>query len=173
MMRSCCKAFFDLNKALLVRNLHSKSTFCPFKERVSSGGSGLEFKFRTCLFATIIRRNLCLLTVDRYGYVSVSGRNKVNEDRCRITELKPGIKYFGVFDGHCGEFAGDFVNKKLPEIVTEEIDSFKLLNNDDYVIHGENMLRTAFEKCQNYLKDSVNSQDWDKKTKGKNKCIFL
>lgn len=50
---------------------------------------------------------------DRIGSASLIGRRKVNEDRFSVQELNPNLLYFGIFDGHGGPIAADFVNNHI------------------------------------------------------------
>ncbi|GFO18423.1 protein phosphatase 1k, mitochondrial-like [Plakobranchus ocellatus] len=48
--------------------------------------------------------------LDEIHATSVIGRRKVNEDRYVIEELGPELLFFGMFDGHGGAFAVDFIS---------------------------------------------------------------
>ncbi|XP_035828217.1 protein phosphatase 1K, mitochondrial [Aplysia californica] len=51
--------------------------------------------------------------IDEVALASVIGRRKDNEDRFVIEELLPELLYFGVFDGHGGDFAAEYVSTHL------------------------------------------------------------
>lgn len=51
--------------------------------------------------------------LDEIHASSVIGRRKVNEDRYIIEEIKPNLLYFGMFDGHGGEYAVDYVSSHM------------------------------------------------------------
>ena len=112
------------------------------------------------------QRNYSHLSEHQCGHSSLHGRKKENEDYYNCIEVTPDVSYFAVFDGHCGDFASNFVNKELPSILEAQITSFGLLTNAHYETHGEVMMRSAFEKCQTLLKDTLHSQEFSKKTRG-------
>ena len=74
--------------------------------------------------------------------------------------------YYGVFDGHRGDFASDFVNGALHDILLKEMQLIDMVDSDDYEIHGKRLLEAAFDKCQLALKKAIHEQDFDSKTKG-------
>ncbi|RUS91153.1 hypothetical protein EGW08_001066 [Elysia chlorotica] len=51
--------------------------------------------------------------LDEIHALSVIGRRKENEDRYIIEEIRPNLLYFGMFDGHGGDFAVDFVSSHM------------------------------------------------------------
>lgn len=54
------------------------------------------------------------IPLDEIGIASVIGRRKVNEDRFIFKELAPqSLLYFGIFDGHGGSYAVDYVCNNL------------------------------------------------------------
>ncbi|XP_046376609.1 protein phosphatase 1K, mitochondrial-like [Haliotis rufescens] len=54
------------------------------------------------------------IPLDEIGIASVIGRRKVNEDRFIFKELAPqSLLYFGMFDGHGGSYAVDYVCNNL------------------------------------------------------------
>jgi len=53
------------------------------------------------------------IPIDEVGVGSVLGRRTYNEDRYVIEELRPELLYFGMFDGHGGSFAAEFMSKHL------------------------------------------------------------
>jgi len=51
--------------------------------------------------------------IDLIGKASLQGRSKYQEDRYVVKELEKGILYFGVFDGHRGALAAEFMKDRL------------------------------------------------------------
>jgi len=55
-----------------------------------------------------------LISLDAVGIASLRGRRQENEDRTIICELAPSLLMFGIFDGHGGPDAADYVVEQLP-----------------------------------------------------------
>ena len=73
------------------------------------------------------------IPIDKIGRASLVGRRKINEDRYAIKELNSDILYFGMFDGHGGPLAVDFVNNHMEDHIkfwlTKSSDLFEVLRN--------------------------------------------
>ena len=87
------------------------------------------------------------------GCSSISGRKNKNEDRYSHLEIIPGIEYLAVADGHCGDFAADFVAKTLPELIHEQLmkEDLQVLNGQFVSEKVEEILPIVFNKCQESL----------------------
>jgi len=59
------------------------------------------------------------------GEASLDGRRQVNEDRTIAVEMAPNLLMFGIFDGHGGPEAVEYVVEHLPGHVK------RLLDDDD------------------------------------------
>lgn len=70
---------------------------------------------------------------DKIGSASLIGRRKINEDRFSVEELNPNLLYFGIFDGHGGPMAADFVNNHMVDHLrfwlTKSSNLFEVLRN--------------------------------------------
>ncbi|XP_059144557.1 protein phosphatase 1K, mitochondrial-like [Physella acuta] len=64
--------------------------------------------------------------VEQIGVSSVLGRRQVNEDRWVVEELTAELLYFGIFDGHGGSYAAQFVSDHLADHL-----SFWMSQTDD------------------------------------------
>lgn len=93
------------------------------------------------------------LSYDSIGHFSSLGYRDVNEDRFKIVELAQDFHYIGVFDGHGGDVAVDFVSEKLHKYIMFMYRRTKNL---------EEILKTAFEMCNEalakYCKRMVNTK---------------
>lgn len=73
------------------------------------------------------------IPLDRIGTASLVGRRKVNEDRFKVEELDSDLLYFGIFDGHGGELAVDYVNNHMLDHLrfwlSKSTDLFEVLRN--------------------------------------------
>ncbi|XP_014768388.1 protein phosphatase 1K, mitochondrial isoform X1 [Octopus bimaculoides] len=76
------------------------------------------------------------------GSATLLGRRKVNEDRYAVEELSPNLLYFGMFDGHAGTEAVDFVNQKMKKSIL-----FWLNQTDDL----EEVIKQSFVDVNNQL----------------------
>ena len=69
----------------------------------------------------------------KIGSASLVGRRKINEDRYAIKELNSDLVYFGIFDGHGGPLAVDFVNNHMEDHVrfwqSKSTDLLEVLRN--------------------------------------------
>ena len=70
-----------------------------------------------------IRRGSLIPTValDSIGVASLRGRRAVNEDRTIALELASNLLMFGIFDGHGGHAAADFVVERLPDHILQHL----------------------------------------------------
>jgi len=59
-------------------------------------------------------RLIPMISLGDVGQASLDGRRQVNEDRTIAMELAPNLFMFGIFDGHGGAEAVDYVVKHLP-----------------------------------------------------------
>lgn len=57
------------------------------------------------------------ISIDLVGTASLQGRCKHQEDRFAVMELDKGMLYFGVFDGHRGALASQFMKERLHQHV--------------------------------------------------------
>jgi len=57
------------------------------------------------------------ITLDNVGYASLCGRRKVNEDKLLISEVKPGLLMFGIFDGHGSDLASQYAQDHFQDHV--------------------------------------------------------
>eukprot|EP00794_Sanderia_malayensis_P011718 gene11718-12939_t len=169
-MKRFCRIRLSLQEFKLVRNFcSSKSNFSPAIDSAARNGltaASSRATGKLLIMATstkILKQHLTSSAFENCGFVSVSGRNKENDDRGNCIALKPGVEYFGVFDGHCGAYAGDFLNRRLPGILKEEINALQLVTVNDYAINGEKLFISAFNKCQKCLKEAIYLEDFDKK----------
>ena len=73
------------------------------------------------------------IPLDKVGTASLVGRRKVNEDRFRIEEINSDLLFFGIFDGHGGDLAVEFVDNHILDHIrfwlTRSSDLFKVLRN--------------------------------------------
>jgi len=53
------------------------------------------------------------ISIDLVGTASLQGRCKYQEDRFVVMELEKGMLYFGVFDGHRGDSASEYMKERL------------------------------------------------------------
>lgn len=60
------------------------------------------------------------VTLDNVGIASLLGRRNTNEDRTKVVELKPNLVMFGIFDGHGGAAAVEYVHQNFSEIIAEQ-----------------------------------------------------
>jgi len=84
------------------------------------------------------------------GEASLDGRRQVNEDRTIAVELAPNLLMFGIFDGHGGAEAVDYVVKHLPGHVKRLLHD----NNDLKTVLQEAYLNVndGFTEDSNYTK---------------------
>lgn len=82
------------------------------------------------------------ISVGRIGKDSLTGRRAENEDRICIKELHPNLLYVGIFDGHAGSMAVDYVHHNLEFHL-----NFWLEREHDLQI----VLKKAFEDLNNKL----------------------
>eukprot|EP00057_Strongylocentrotus_purpuratus_P022766 XP_011677240.1 PREDICTED: protein phosphatase 1K, mitochondrial [Strongylocentrotus purpuratus] len=82
------------------------------------------------------------ISVGRIGKDSLIGRRAENEDRICIKELHPNLLYVGIFDGHAGSMAVDYVHHNLEFHL-----KFWLEREHDLQI----VLKNAFEDLNNKL----------------------
>ncbi|XP_041486052.1 protein phosphatase 1K, mitochondrial-like isoform X2 [Lytechinus variegatus] len=82
------------------------------------------------------------ISVGRIGKESLTGRRAENEDRICIKELRPNLLYVGIFDGHAGSMAVDYVHHNLEFHL-----NFWLEREYDLQI----VLKKAFEDLNNKL----------------------
>lgn len=54
------------------------------------------------------------ITIESVGTATLIGRRPENEDRLIFKEIKPNLQLFGIFDGHGGKLAAEFVQQRLP-----------------------------------------------------------
>ncbi|CAG5132844.1 unnamed protein product [Candidula unifasciata] len=80
--------------------------------------------------------------LDEIGLTSVIGRRRDNEDRCVVEELSSELLYFGIFDGHCGSLAAEYVSDHLIDHL-----SFWLTKTSDL----KSVLRNSFCDVHNLL----------------------
>ncbi len=62
------------------------------------------------------------IKVDSIGQVSLLGRREVNEDRWLACNLTPNVLLFGIFDGHGGCLAADYVCSHLKEHLCQQLE---------------------------------------------------
>lgn len=75
------------------------------------------------------------ISIDLVGTASLQGRCQYQEDRFVVKELEKGILYFGVFDGHRGATASEFMRNRLHEHIIFHMKS------------GEKNLETVLSKA--------------------------
>ena len=80
-------------------------------------------------------RLIPMISLTDVGEASLDGRRQVNEDRTTAVEMAPNLLMFGIFDGHGGPEAVDYVVRYLAGHVKH------LLNNDSDLTTA---LRQAF-----------------------------
>jgi len=100
-----------------------------------------------------IRRGRLIPTISLadVGEASLDGRRQVNEDRTIAVELAPNLLMFGIFDGHGGTAAVDYVVKHLPGHVKRLLDE----DGDDLktVLHKAYLnVNDGFTEASNYSK---------------------
>ncbi len=81
------------------------------------------------------------ILVENVGVVSLLGRRKVNEDRYKISEIRPNLLMFAMYDGHGGHHAADFVCEHMENHI-----SFWLDRGEKNL---SKILRTAFIDVNN------------------------
>ena len=100
------------------------------------------------------------LTYDAIGHYSSLGYREVNEDRVKIVDIAQDLHYIGIFDGHAGAFAVDYVSENLHKYVR-----FMLRRTNNL----QDVLSRAFEMCNDalakYCKRMVN-------VKGRSKTVY-
>ena len=73
------------------------------------------------------------IPLDKVGSASLVGRRKVNEDRFRIEEIDSDLLFFGIFDGHGGDLAVEFVDNHILDHIrfwlSKSSDLFEVLRN--------------------------------------------
>lgn len=73
------------------------------------------------------------IAFENIGYASVIGRREYQEDRVKIAEIGPDLLYCGVFDGHGGSIAADYISDFLEDHIAfwmkKEDDLRKVLRN--------------------------------------------
>ena len=72
-------------------------------------------------------RLIPMISLADVGKASLDGRRQVNEDRTIAAELAPNVLMFGIFDGHGGPEAVDYIVEHLPGHVK------RLLDEDDNI----------------------------------------
>jgi protein phosphatase 1K len=80
------------------------------------------------------------IAFENIGYASVLGRRDYQEDRVKIAEIGPNLLYFGVFDGHGGPLAADYVSEFLEDHI-----AFWMKKEDDM----RDVLRNSFIDVNN------------------------
>lgn len=95
------------------------------------------------------------------GVSSVQGRTKSrsNEDRFSYEKIAPDIQYYGVFDGHNGNFVSQFVNKNLPNIIKGNIETNRSDLYDEPFFILENVLVSSILHCQHILEETMVSME--------------
>ena len=63
------------------------------------------------------------MDITNIGEASLLGRRKVNEDRFFFKELSPDLSLYGIFDGHGGHIAAEYVQNHLTDHITQCVDS--------------------------------------------------
>jgi len=58
-----------------------------------------------------------MISLADVGVASLDGRRHENEDRTIAVELAPNLLMFGIFDGHGGTEAVDYIIEHLPQLV--------------------------------------------------------
>ena len=98
------------------------------------------------------------VSLEKVGVVSLLGRREVNEDRYCMLQLDPQLLMFGVFDGHGGSLAADYVCEHLPNQVRN------ILNTGEKNLQV--ILRQAFlntnEAFARFVKEEVSGKDQGK-----------
>ena len=82
------------------------------------------------------------IPLDKIGSASLVGRRKVNEDRFRIEEINSDVLFFGIFDGHGGDLAVEFVDNHIRDHIR-----FWLAKSSDL----SEVLRNSFIDINNVL----------------------
>ena len=62
-------------------------------------------------------RLIPMISLADVGVASLDGRRHENEDRTIAVELAPNLLMFGIFDGHGGTEAVDYIVEHLPQLV--------------------------------------------------------
>ena len=107
-----------------------------------------------------IRRGKLIPKIDikSVGISSLQGHREYNEDRMVSMELKPNILMFGLFDGHGGKQAVEYVVDNLPNHIRFWLDR----NEGDL----EDVLKRAFIEVNNsftkYLYQNLNKGTYQK-----------
>ncbi|XP_062618350.1 protein phosphatase 1K, mitochondrial-like [Saccostrea cucullata] len=57
------------------------------------------------------------IPLEEVGVASHMGRKTVNEDRYIVEKISPEILCFGIFDGHGGDLASEYVSQNLPYFI--------------------------------------------------------
>jgi|SRR6218665_332355 len=91
------------------------------------------------------------IDVEKIGMASLIGRRPDNEDRLLAEEIKPNILLCGIFDGHGGKMAADFVEERLPYHILYwlergEKDLAKILKNA-FVEVNNSFTKFLFHSC--------------------------
>jgi len=98
-------------------------------------------------------RLIPMISLADVGEGSLDGRRQVNEDRTVTVELAPNLLMFGIFDGHGGAEAVDYVVKHLPGQVKRLLDEESDLKT---VLHKAYLnVNDGFTEDSNYIKGVV------------------
>jgi len=146
-------AFRQENPAKISTSSRCESNYISDPENKGKATPGVNFDTLGCwnnrlqlpiLYDQSVRRGKIIpkVPVDEIAVASVIGRRKVNEDRYVIEEIQPDLLYFGIFDGHGGSFAADYMLKNLCHHI-----NFWLTQTKDLKI----ALKNSFCDAQNLL----------------------
>ena len=99
--------------------------------------------------------------LDSFGISCCQGKLKKNEDRYDSAILFPGVNYFAVFDGHGGDFSSEFLRRQLAIDLSKTFFPGSALASA-----GPELMRNAYDRCEQLLEKEIQSSNFDQKTKG-------
>lgn len=108
------------------------------------------------------------VSLDQTAQASLVGRRKVNEDRILLKELETNVLCFGIFDGHAGPLAADYVQEHLgdhiKELMKKEHDLQKVLQKAFVDVNS---------KLQSHIASGVGPDDPSAKNTGTTATVCL
>jgi len=151
---SICAKCKEIARSIYISS-HLKSNISAVNDPENKGKEtrGVNFDTLGCwnnklvlpvLYDQSVRRGKIIpkIPLDEIAVESVLGRRKDNEDRYVIEELQSELLYFGLFDGHGGAYAADFMTEQMSRHLR-----FWLSQTSDLTL----VLQNAFCDAQNLL----------------------
>lgn len=142
------------------QNYHTspKRNYLSDPENKGSRQAGINFDTLGCwnsrlelplLYEESVERGKVIpkIPVSEIGSATLLGRRKLNEDRYVVEELSPNLLYLGMFDGHSGTEAVDFVSQRMKKAIT-----FWLTQTDNL----EHVIEQSFIDINNLLARHLN-----------------